>query len=125
MDIKHSSIFHPQTESQMECANQVLEQYLRCTINYQHNDWTSYLPLAEFTYNNTIHASTQQTPFYTNNGHHPKLDLLDLSKIDNPAAEGFATQLFQFQDAMKLQLQEAQDHYKASIDAPRKEQSLL
>jgi hypothetical protein len=59
------------------------------------------LPLAEFAYNNTIHASMQQIPFYGNYGHHPKLDP---SKADNPATVDFATQLLQLQDAMKLQL---------------------
>jgi hypothetical protein len=125
VDIKLSSTFHLQTEGQTERVNQVLEQYLKCTINYQQDDWTSYLPLTEFSYNNTIHASTQQTPFYANYGHHLKLDLLDFSKIDNLAIKDFATQLLLLQDAMKLQLQEAQDHYKASADESRKEQPLL
>jgi transposase InsO family protein len=125
VDIKLSSAFHPQTNGQTEYVNQVLEQYLRCTINYQQDDWTSYLPLAEFAYNNTIHASTQQTPFYANYGHHPKLDLLDPSKANNPAAADFATRLLQFQDAIQFQLQEAQDRYKASVDESRKEHPLL
>jgi hypothetical protein len=125
VDIKLSSAFHLQTDGQTEHVNQVLEQYLRCTINYQQDDWTSYLPLAEFSYNNTIHASTQQTPFYANYSHHPKLDLLDPSKADNPATVDFATRLLQLQDAMQFQLQEAQDRYKASIDKSRKEHPLL
>jgi hypothetical protein len=116
VDIKLSSAFHPQTNYQTKHVHQVLEQYLRCIINYHQDDWTSYLPLTEFAYNNTIHALTQQMPFYANCGHHPKLDLLDPSKADNPIAANFATQLLQLQDAMKLQLQEAQDRYKASAD---------
>jgi hypothetical protein len=74
------------------------------------------LSFVEFAYNNTIHASTQQTPFYANYGHHPKLDLLNPSKIDNLAAAEFATRLLQFKHTMKLQLQEAQDRYTASAD---------
>jgi hypothetical protein len=125
VDIKFSSAFHPQIDDQKERINPILKQYLRCTINYQQDDWTSYLPLVEFAYNNTIHASMQQTPFDANYGHHPKLDLLDPSKADNPAAVGFATRLLQFQDTMKFQLQEAQDHYKASTDESRKKNPLL
>jgi hypothetical protein len=79
------------------------------------------LPLAEFAYNNMIHASTQQTPFYANYGHHSKLDLLNPSKTDNPAAKDFTTRLLRLQDAMKLQLQEAQECYKASVNESRKE----
>ena len=58
VEIKLSSAFHPQTDGQMERVNQVLEQYLHCTINYQQDNWTSLLPLAEFAYNNSTHAST-------------------------------------------------------------------
>jgi hypothetical protein len=95
VNIKLSSVFHPQTDGQTECVNQVLEQYSRCTINYQQDDWTSYLPLVEFSYNNTIHASMQQTLFYANYSCHPKLDLLNPSKTDNLAIEDFATRLLQ------------------------------
>ena len=37
VEIKLSSAYHPQTDGQTERVNQVLEQYLRCTINY-HQD---------------------------------------------------------------------------------------
>src|SRR4051794_19521962 len=97
VDIKLSSAFHPQTDGQTERVNQVLEQYLRCTINYQQDDWTLYLPLAEFAYNNSIHASTQQTPFYANYGYHPKLDLWASTGEKNPAAEDLAKHLSEIQ----------------------------
>jgi hypothetical protein len=102
-------------------VNQVLEQYLRCTINYQQDDWTEYLPLAEFAYNNTLHASTQQTPFFANYGYHPKLDLLNPVANNNPAAESFARQLSELQATMRLQLQTAQESYKAFADKLRNE----
>ena len=120
VDIKLSSAFHPQTDGQTERVNQVLEQYLRCSINYQQDDWTSYLPLAEFAYNNTLHASTQQTPFYANYGYHPKLDLLSTSRHNNPTAEEFTKHLSQLQATLKLQLQTAQASYKTSADEFRK-----
>ena len=121
VDIKLSSAFHPQTDGQTERVNQVLEQYLRCTINYQQDDWTEYLPFAEFAYNNTLHASTQQTPFFANYGYHPKLDLLNPMANNNPAAEGFAKQLSELQATLRLQLQTAQESYKASADKFRNE----
>ena len=116
VDIKLSSAFHPQTDGQTELVNQVLEQYLRCTINYQQDDWIKYLPLAEFAYNNTLHASTQQTPFFSNYRYHPKLDLLSPSTNIDPAGEGFAKQLPQLQATLRFQLQTAQKSYKVIAD---------
>ncbi len=122
VDIKLSSAFHPQTDGQTERVNQVLEQYLRCTINYQQDDWTSYLTLAEFAYNNTVHASTQVTPFFSNYGYHPRLDTLDCAKSESPAAESFATHLSELRETMRVQLEAAQERYKTAADIFRKEQ---
>lgn len=36
----------------MEHVNQTLEQYLRVYCNYQQDNWSALLPLAEFAYNN-------------------------------------------------------------------------
>src|SRR4051794_15927973 len=53
-----STAFHPQTDGQTERQNQVLEQYLRAYVDYQQDDWVTMLPMAEFTYNNSVHSST-------------------------------------------------------------------
>ena len=50
-----STAFHPQTDSQMERTNSVMEQYPQTFINYQQDDWVKWLPLTEFAANN--HAS--------------------------------------------------------------------
>jgi hypothetical protein len=72
--INLSTAYHPQTDGQTERLNQILEQYLCCTVNYQQDDWTDLLPLAEFPYKNTLHSSTNQTPFFSNYDHHPRAD---------------------------------------------------
>jgi hypothetical protein len=56
--IKLSFAYHPETDGQIERVNQVLEQYLRCTINYHQDNWIELLPLAKFAFNNTIQGST-------------------------------------------------------------------
>jgi len=53
-----STAYHPQTDGQTERVNQELEQYLRLYCNYRQNDWTEWLSIAEFSYNNRIHSST-------------------------------------------------------------------
>lgn len=68
---KISTAYHPQTDGQTERVNQVLETYLRTYCNYQQDDWVSYLPLSQFVYNNSEHASTKTSPFYANYGYHP------------------------------------------------------
>jgi hypothetical protein len=65
---KMSSAYHPETDGQTERLNQTLEQYLRCFVSYQQNDWVRYLPLAQFTYNTSKHSITKSTPFYANYG---------------------------------------------------------
>lgn len=90
-------------------------------INYEQDDWTLYLSLVEFVYNNIIHASTHQTPFYVNYGYHPKFDMLNKSKNENPAAIDFTIWLLKLHVLMKLHLQEAQYRYKAAVDKLIKE----
>src|SRR5882724_10388898 len=84
--------YHPETDSQTEQVNQILEQYLQVYINYQQDDWVNLLPLAEFAYNNTSHSATIVTPFFTNKGFHPKLEV-SLEPVVSDAAHQVATDL--------------------------------
>jgi hypothetical protein len=68
-----STAYHPQTDGQTERVNQELEQYIRLFVNERQNDWEDLLPLAEFQYNNHVHASTQQTPFMIDTGRNPRM----------------------------------------------------
>ena len=63
--------FHLQTNGQTERVNTILDQYLRGYINYQQDNWTEILPMAEFAYNNTLLATTGITPFFALYGQHP------------------------------------------------------
>jgi hypothetical protein len=118
--INLSSVYHPQTDGQTKRVNQVLEQYLRCTINYHQDNWTELLPLAKFTYNNTIQGSTQQTPFLVNYGYHPKFDKFNFNKVENPSAREFAIRLSEIYTEMKDKLLETEDRQKNNIDKSRK-----
>src|SRR5438309_4964322 len=66
-----STAYHLQTDRQTKQVNQELEQYLQIFVREQQDDWHALLPLAEFSYNNHIHSSTQQTPFLLDTGRHP------------------------------------------------------
>jgi len=71
-----STAFHPQTDGQSERTNDILEQYLRAYINYQQDDWSGYLPLAEFAYNNGYQETIKNTPFFANYGINPEYEII-------------------------------------------------
>ena len=77
----HFSIaFHPQTDGQTECVNQILETYLQSHVNYLQDNWVTFLPLAEFAYNNAESATTKHSPFYANYGFHPCFNALSIGQ---------------------------------------------
>ncbi|GKC20824.1 putative reverse transcriptase domain-containing protein [Tanacetum coccineum] len=58
-----STAYHPETDGQSEIMIQTLEDMLRaCVIDFG-SGWDKHLPLAEFSYNNSYHASIKVAPF--------------------------------------------------------------
>ncbi|GKA73414.1 putative reverse transcriptase domain-containing protein [Tanacetum coccineum] len=58
-----STAYHPQTDGQSERTIQTLEDMLRaCAIDFR-KGWVNHLPLVEFSYNNSYHASVKAAPF--------------------------------------------------------------
>ena len=58
-----STAYHPQTDGQSERTIQTLEDMLRaCVIDFG-GSWDKFLPLAEFSYNNSYHSSIGMAPF--------------------------------------------------------------
>src|SRR5882724_7004656 len=106
-----STAYHPETDSQTECVNQILEQYLRVYVNYQQDDWVNLLPLAEFAYNNTSHSVTMVTPFFMNKGFHPKLEV-SLELIVLEAAHQVATNLKELHQYLRNQVSHAIRQYE-------------
>jgi len=121
VDIWLSSAFHPETDGQTERTNQTLEQYLRCTMNYQQDDWLDLLSQAEFAYNNTTHASTGISPFFANYGFHPRFSLEIPGDSVNPSAEERATRLGQVQQNLMAKLKLTHEWQKKQTDRRRKD----
>ncbi|GJV67969.1 putative reverse transcriptase domain-containing protein [Tanacetum coccineum] len=58
-----STAYHPETDGQSERTIQTLEDMLRaCVIDFG-KGWDKHLPLIEFSYNNSYHASIKAAPF--------------------------------------------------------------
>ncbi|GKF81779.1 reverse transcriptase domain-containing protein [Tanacetum coccineum] len=63
MNLDMSTAYHPETDGQSERTIQTLEDMLRaCVIDFG-SGWDKHLPLAEFSYNNSYHASIKAAPF--------------------------------------------------------------
>ena len=58
-----SSTYHPQTSGQTERVNQILEDMLRACLISCKGSWEEWLPLAEFSYNNSYQESIKMAPF--------------------------------------------------------------
>ncbi|GJW82187.1 putative reverse transcriptase domain-containing protein [Tanacetum coccineum] len=58
-----STAYHPETEGQSERTIQTLEDMLRACIIDFGKGWERHLPLVEFSYNNSYHASIKAAPF--------------------------------------------------------------
>ena len=62
-NLVRSSAYHPQTSGQTEQVNQILEDMLRACVISSKGSWDKWLPLAEFSYNNSYQESIKMAPF--------------------------------------------------------------
>ncbi|QRV93063.1 Retrotransposable element Tf2 protein [Ceratobasidium sp. AG-Ba] len=104
---RFSTAFHPETDGISERTNQWIEGFLRTFCNYQQDDWTKWLPIAEFCHNNHVNSATGQTAFETVYGRTPRWDLLKEDGGDDniPAAQ-----------SMKEKMKKIWDEAKASME---------
>ncbi|GJW80865.1 putative reverse transcriptase domain-containing protein [Tanacetum coccineum] len=58
-----STAYHPETDGQSERTIQTLEDMLRACVMDFGGSWDTHLPLVEFSYNNSYHASIKCAPF--------------------------------------------------------------
>jgi hypothetical protein len=68
MELKFSTAFHPQTDSQSERMNQILENMLRAYVLEFKGSWVQYLPLIEFAYNNSYQMTIEMLSCEAHNG---------------------------------------------------------
>jgi len=115
-----STAWHPQTDGQMECVNQELDQYLWLLVNKRQDDWYNLLPIAEFQHNNHVHSAIQQPPFLLDTrrlprmGFEPRQDPSDLETV-NKFTERMRTVI----EEAKSAICKAQDDMKRYYDRRR------
>src|SRR5277367_378979 len=108
MKLHFTSGHHPQGDGQTERVNQTLEQYLRCYCNYQQDNWSVLLALAEFAYNNAPNATTGISPFFANKGYHPNLTVHPERDLTSSQAKNLVVNLDELHQELKTTIAEAQ-----------------
>jgi hypothetical protein len=119
MKIHFTSGYHPEGDGQTERLNQTLEQYLRIFCNYQQDNWSEILPLAEFTYNNSPSATTGVTPFFANKGYHPNITVFPERELASVKAREFVIDLEELHAELRNQMAAAQKRYQGPADRRR------
>jgi len=117
MRLHFTSGYHPETNDQAKRTNQTLEQYLHVYCNYQQDNWSELLPLAEFAYNNAPSATTGVSPFFTNKGYHPNLLVYPEQDIAFSRIRDFVVDLDKLQSTLKEEIAKAQRQYQPSADS--------
>jgi hypothetical protein len=93
MKLHFTSGYHLEADGQTKQTNQTLEQYLCIYCNYQQDNWSHLLPLAEFAFNNSPSATTGILPFFANKGYHPNLSVHMDCELTSARAKEFVVDL--------------------------------
>jgi len=120
MRLHFTSGYHLEANSQAEWTNQTLEQYLCIYCNYQQDNWSKLLPLAEFAYNNAPSATTSVSSFFTNKGY-PNLSVYPERDIASSHARDFVLNLDELRDTLKEEIAKAQRQYQPSTNSRRQQ----
>lgn len=73
--LSFSTAYHPESDSLTERSNRSVLEILRATVNSSKEEWDLLLPAVIFSLNNSVHSSTNQSPFFVVNGYNATLPL--------------------------------------------------
>ncbi|SPJ89616.1 related to TY3B TY3B protein [Fusarium torulosum] len=118
-----STAYHPETDGQTERMNAILEQYLRAYVSYLQDDWSWWLPLAEFAANSLKSETTRMSPFFANYGFNPRMGFEPTITVGGSAAtrdaERFAQTMNEILEHLREESIAAQARYEAQANRHR------
>ena len=114
-----TSRYHLEGDGQTEWMNQTLEQYLQIYCNYQQDNWSELLPLAEFSYNNAPNATTGVSPFFANKGYHPNISVHPEWDLTSERAQEYSIDLDSLHQFLQEEMAHTQEQYQGPADARR------
>ncbi|KAD3066456.1 hypothetical protein E3N88_34336 [Mikania micrantha] len=116
-----STAYHPQTDGQSERTIQTLEAMLRACIIDFGSSWDDHLPLVEFSYNNSYHASIGMPPYEVLYGRRCRTPMcwggVGQKEVGSKAAVIDLTEKLQL---VKARMKAAQDRQKSYADKRRR-----
>ncbi|KAD6119070.1 hypothetical protein E3N88_10341 [Mikania micrantha] len=116
-----STAYHPQTDGQSERTIQTLEDMLRACIIDFGGSWDDHLPLVEFSYNNSYHASIGMPPYEALYGRRCRTPVcwggVGQKEVGSKAA---VTELTEKLQLVKARMKAAQDRPKSYADKRRR-----
>ena len=119
-----STAYHPETDGQTERLNAILEQYLRAYVSYLQDDWSRWLPLAEFAANSLKSETTGMSPFFANYGFNPRMGFEPTITVKGtPAtrdAEKFAQKMNEILEYLRSESIAAQARYETQANRHRR-----
>jgi hypothetical protein len=124
VDLCMSTAYHPQSDGQSERVNQCLETFLRCYVHACPRQWSSWLDLAEFWYNTSLHSAHGRSPFEVLYGFAPQQ--FGLHAADDPPVSELADWLRERElmtDVIRQHLNRAKQRMKKYADAKRSERT--
>ena len=74
INMKLSTVWHFETDDQIERFNEIMKQYFKTYMNYLQNDWPDWLFLVEFADNNTEFEITKMISFFANKKFHFRMN---------------------------------------------------
>ena len=113
-----STAYHPQMDGQTERINQDLQQYLHIFTSEKQDEWVSWLPLAEFSYNTKKQLSTEKSLFEVTRSYQPKMGFEQRAK-KAPAAEELTKQMEETLEQVKENIEKAKARMKRQADRHR------
>ena len=87
--------------------------------NYQQDNWSDLLPLAEFAYNNAPSTTTGVSPFFANKGYHLNITVHPERDLSSAQAREYAVDLESLHQYLHEEMAAAQKRYQGPADARR------
>uniref|UniRef100_A0A8R1I673 Integrase n=1 Tax=Caenorhabditis japonica TaxID=281687 RepID=A0A8R1I673_CAEJA len=97
--IPHHSKGNGATERTFRTFHAVMSKY----VNKEHTDWDTILPFTTFSYNNTVHSTTGETPFFMVFGRDPTVTI---DRIIDPTPSARKTDIGWFKESLTATLRD-------------------